>query len=189
MKVLVAYASRAGSTKGIAEYIGERLREHGFEVDVLEVGSVRSVGDYGAFVIGSAVYNSHWIKEARQFVTKNHTVLVGRPVWLFSSGPVGSQAKDSKGRDLREVSEPQELHELTEAARPREHRVFFGALFGDRLKGALGFTYRLVMRSKTVRDSMPEGDFRDWEEIGGWAGGIAEALSVAPTTVPGESGS
>ncbi len=183
MKVLVAYASRTGSTKGIAEFIGETLRERGIEVDVRDVGSVSSVGDYDAFVIGSAVYASHWIKEAKRFVFRNRALLASRLVWLFSSGPVGSEAKDSKGRDLREVSAPAEIDELKEAAKPRDHRVFFGALFGDRLGGALGFTYRLMTRSRTVRESMPEGDYRDWKDIEAWARGIAEALSAPQTAV------
>jgi menaquinone-dependent protoporphyrinogen oxidase len=178
MKVLVAYASKTGSTKGIAEFIGEKLRGRGIQVDVEEVGDVRNAEDYDAFVIGSAVYMFHWVKEARQFVSRNQALLSSRPVWLFSSGPVGLQAKDSKGRDLRDVSGPKEIDELREEAKPRAHRVFFGALFGDRLGGSLGFTYRLIRRSKAARESMPEGDYRDWKDVEAWADSIAEALSA-----------
>lgn len=60
--------------------------------------------------------------------------------------------------------------------------VFFGALFGDKLKGATGFTYRLMRRSKMIADSMPDGDYRDWKDIEAQAGGMAEALSISPTT-------
>ncbi len=177
MRILVAYASKAGSTKGIAEFIGDKLRERGIQAEVQEVGSVRDPENYGAFVIGSAVYTGHWVKEAKQFVLRNRNLLSGRPVWLFSSGPTGPQTKDPKGRDLRELSGPTEIGELKEAAHPREHRVFFGALFGDRLGGAVGFTYRLMRRSKTVAESMPDGDYRDWKDIETWASGIAEGLS------------
>jgi menaquinone-dependent protoporphyrinogen oxidase len=61
MKVLVAYASKYGSTKGIADFIGEKLRQQGIRVDVQEVRSVKNAGDYDAFVIGSAVYMFHWL--------------------------------------------------------------------------------------------------------------------------------
>jgi menaquinone-dependent protoporphyrinogen oxidase len=185
MKVLVAYASKTGSTKGIAEFIGERLREHGMQADVLPVDSVQKTEDYDAFVVGSAVYMFHWVKEAKQFVLKHRTLLTSRPVWLFSSGPVGLQKTDSKGRDLRDVSVsgPKEIDELREAAKPRDHQVFFGALYGDRLGGAMGLTYRFMRRSKAVRESMPDGDYRDWKDIEAWAQGIAEALSVSTTTV------
>jgi menaquinone-dependent protoporphyrinogen oxidase len=188
MRILVAYASKAGSTKGIAEFIGERLSEHGMQVDVLPVDSVQKVENYDAFVVGSAVYMFHWVKEAKRFVLRNGTLLATRPVWLFSSGPVGLQKADSKGRDLRDVSVsgPKEIDELREAARPRDHRVFFGALHSDRLGGTMGLAYKFIRRSKTMRESMPDGDYRDWEEVETWALGIAEALSAAPTTVSGK---
>jgi len=176
MKVLVAYASKYGSTKGIAEFVGERLCQQGLEADVLEVGAVRKVADYNAFVIGSAVYMFHWLKEARRFVSKNSALLANSPVWLFSSGPVGTQSRDAEGRDVLEVSGPKELDDLRALVRPRDHKVFFGALDGSRLTGIMGFGYRMARRSKSARDQMPEGDFRNWEEIESWAAGIAEAL-------------
>lgn len=180
MKTLVAYASKTGFTRGIAEFIGEKLRSRGVQADVQEVGSVKDVAGYGAFVVGSAVYMYHWTREAKRFVIRNAGVLRAHPVWLFSSGPVGTSRTDAKGRDLLEVSGPSELDELREAAGPRGHKVFFGGLDGSKLKGATGLFYRVAARSKTARESMPEGDFRDWDEIGAWADGIAEALLVAP---------
>jgi menaquinone-dependent protoporphyrinogen oxidase len=183
MKVLVAYASKAGSTKGIAEFIGERLRERGIQTDVYEVSSVRGLEEYDAFVIGSAVYMFHWIKEAKQFVLKNRATLGGRPVWLFSSGPVGLQKTNPKGQDLTDasVSGPKEIDELSDAVKPRDHHVFFGALSGDKLGGAMGLTYRFMKRSKAVRESMPDGDYRDWKDIEAWANRIADALTLSTT--------
>jgi len=184
MKVLVAYASKAGSTKGIAEFIGEKLRARGVPAEVYDVGAVHRPEDYDAFVVGSGVYMFHWIKEAKHFIIKNRAILERRPVWLFSSGPVGLQKTNSKGQDLTDVSVsgPKEIDELSEAAKPRDHRVFFGALDGDKLGGAMGLTYRFMRRSKAVRDSMPDGDYRDWKEIETWADGIADALSVPSAT-------
>lgn len=176
MRVLVAYASRTGFTKGIAEFIGEKLRGRGMQVDIQPVDSVKGPGDYDAFVIGSAVYNFHWLKEARSFVSNNRALLSTRPVWLFSSGPVGTKTTDAQGRDLRDSSGPKEIEELREATKPRDHHVFFGGLDGTLLTGAMGFMYRMARRSKAARESMPEGDFRDWKEIEPWANGIAEAL-------------
>jgi menaquinone-dependent protoporphyrinogen oxidase len=181
MRVLVAYASRTGFTKGIAEFIGEKLRGRGVQVDVHPIDSVKNLEDYDAFVIGSAVYMFHWLKEAKSFVSKNRALLCTRPVWLFSSGPVGTKATDTQGRDLREVSGPREIDELREATRPHDHRVFFGGLDGTRLKGAMGFMYRMVRRGQAARESMPEGDFRDWQEIEAWANGIAEACLAHST--------
>ena len=176
MKVLVAYASKTGFTKGIAEFICERLRQRAIQADVQEVKAVRELGSYDAYVIGSAAYMGHWIKEAKDFVSKNRNALAGRPVWLFSSGPVGSQTTDAKGRDLLETSEPKEIEEFRGQIKPRGHQVFFGGLDGARLTGPVGFMYRLAQKSETARESMPEGDFRDWKVIGGWADSIADSL-------------
>jgi menaquinone-dependent protoporphyrinogen oxidase len=128
MKVLVAWASRCGSTRGIAEFLGEKLRERGLEADVMDADAARDVEGYDAFVIGSALYMFHWMKEARKFVSRNKAVLSARPVWLFSSGPVGTRKTDKQGRDVLEVAGPRELDELRALANPREHRVFFGAV-------------------------------------------------------------
>jgi menaquinone-dependent protoporphyrinogen oxidase len=178
MKVLIAYASKTGFTKGIAEFIGERLRLQGLHVDVRDFDAVESAASYDAFVIGSAVYMFHWLKQAKRFVSNNRALLSQRPVWIFSSGPVGTKATDAQGRDLREVSGPKEVEEIRDAIKPRDHRVFFGGLDGTRLAGTMGFAYRMVRRSQTARESMPEGDFRDWKEIEAWALGIANALKI-----------
>lgn len=178
MKVLVAYASKTGFTKGIAEFVCEKLRGRGIQADVQEVGAASNVGDYDAFVIGSAVYMFHWLKEGKEFLSRNQTVLAGRPVWLFSSGPVGTKATNAKGQDLREVSGPNDIGELRDSIRPRDHKMFFGGLDGSRLKGTVSLVYGVIKRSQSVRESMPEGDFRDWKEIEAWANGIADALQV-----------
>ena len=182
MKTLVTYATKAGSTKEIAEFIGRKLADGGIPADVLNVSSVSDPAQYDAFVIGSAVYMFHWMKEARAFVLRNRSILSSKAVWLFSSGPVGNLQTDSKGRDLRDasVSGPKEIDELMQAAKPREHRVFFGAIYSDKLGGTMGLAYRVMRRSKSVRESMPDGDYRDWKSIGDWAVGIAAALSPHP---------
>ncbi len=180
MKVLVAYASKYGSTRGIAEFIGEKLRQRGVQVDIRDVGSAGSVKDYDAFVVGSAVFTGHWMQEAKQFVSKNSAAMAGRPVWLFSSGPTGTSPTDAKGNDLLQASEPKELDELKAMLKPRDHRVFFGAFDSSRLTGTTGFFFKLAARSKAVRESVPEGDFRDWKAIEAWAASIAEALMKAP---------
>ena len=175
MKVLVAYASKTGSTEGIAEFIGEKLRAHGIQVDIQGVDSARDLAGYDAFVIGSALYYGHWLEDAKRFVSQNRSILASRPVWIFSSGPTGPRATDKKGRDLKEVSGPKEIEELRRWANPRDHRVFFGAFFAERVKGAAGLFARWVPKDE-------EGDFRDWSEIEGWTKGIAETIRAGRAT-------
>jgi len=186
MKVLVAYATKHGSTKGIADFIGEKIREGGLQVDVLEVGEVKNVGSYDAFVLGSALYMGYWMKEAKQFVSRNKAVLNTRPVWLFSSGPTGNARKDAKGRDLLDpsVSGPFELEVLKEELHDaRDHRVFFGAVEAK----DMGFFTRQLLRSSTIREAIPFGDFRDWREIEAWSLGIASSLEIPNEAVTQES--
>jgi menaquinone-dependent protoporphyrinogen oxidase len=174
MRVLVAYASRAGSTKGIAEFIGERLQKSGIQSEVKDVAAVGDLSGYDAFVIGSAVYMYHWLKEARHFVEKNRAALAARPVWIFSSGPTGPKPTDSKGRNLKETLGPKEIDDLRESLDPRDHQVFFGAFYADRIKGAMGFFARAVPKDE-------QGDFRNWDEIAAWADAIATSLKSAPS--------
>lgn len=158
MAVLVAYASRHASTVGIAERIATKLQELGCEAEVRSADEVRDVGAYEGVVVGSAIYYGRWLKAASQFVQAHRAALVRRPVWLFSSGPLGEQPLD----------EPAEVGSIREALRARDHRVFHGALYRDRL----GFAERLV--AGAVR--APEGDFRRWDDIDSWAASIAGKL-------------
>ncbi|HEX4921821.1 MAG TPA: flavodoxin domain-containing protein [Candidatus Bathyarchaeia archaeon] len=172
-RVLVAYASKYGSTKGIAEFIGEKLGKRGMGADVRDVSTVMVLGEYDAFVIGSAVFMGHWMKEAKQFVSQNRSFLSTRPVWIFSSGPTGTSETDKKGRNLRKVSGPTEIGELRESLNPRDHHVFFGAFHPDQMKGAMGFFGRMAPKED-------QGDFRNWTEIEAWTNSIADSLSVEP---------
>ena len=173
--VLVAYATKHGSTRGIAECIADTLRQHGARVDVRQVGKIQNLGDYDACVIGSAVYFGFWRKEAVRFVKSNSAALASRPVWLFSSGPLGTKTTDPQGRDLLAVAEPKVINEFRSAIAPRGHRVFFGAL--DLSK--LGKAERMLTKIPAGKDLFVEGDFRDQAEIRAWATGIGEALDAA----------
>jgi len=187
MAVLVAYATKHGATREIAERIAEKLDAAGLQAVARPAKAAGDLASYDAFVVGSAVYNFHWMKEATQFLRRNRDVLAARPVWLFSSGPLGTEATDAQGRDLREVSvaspedappmfkrAAQEMAELQEAIKARDHRVFFGAFHRGKPKD---MSERLVLLMPAARAAVPEGDFRDWQEIEAWAEGIAQELS------------
>lgn len=161
MRVLVAYASKHGSTREIAERIAEKLRQLGKPAEARAVEEAAEVGSYDAFVIGSAVYYGSWLKEATEWVHRHQAVLAGRPVWLFSVGPLGTEVKDTE-------PQPKEMAQFQQAIHPRDQRIFFGALDHK----SLSFPERMVV--KAVR--APEGDFRDWQAIEAWAATIAQGL-------------
>ena len=178
MNVLVAYASRHGATQGIAERIAETLRAAGLKAEARAAASVRSLAGFDAFVIGSAAYMFHWETEAASFVRRHQAEIAAKPSWLFSSGPLGTEPLDDKGRDQKVAAIPKEIPELVEAVHARDHHVFFGAYERDRKR--IGLAERLVALMPAARDALPEGDFRDWPEIEAWAAEIARALRPSP---------
>ena len=93
MKVLVCAASKYGATSQIARAVADVLAERGCEVTVLPPQEVGAVEEFDAVVLGSAVYMGQWMKPARELVERSAAALATRPVWLFSSGPVGESAK------------------------------------------------------------------------------------------------
>jgi menaquinone-dependent protoporphyrinogen oxidase len=177
MRVLVAYASRYAATKGIAERVASTLRQQEIEATATPAQQAGDPAGYDAAVIGSAVYYFHWMKPAKDYVWRYSRTLGDRPVWLFSSGPLGTKDKDDQGRDLREFLEPKEIAGFREALEPRDHRVFFGAFE----PAGLSFTHKLIYKLPANRDNalFPVGDFRNWTEIEAWANSIAQALKAA----------
>jgi menaquinone-dependent protoporphyrinogen oxidase len=160
-KVLVAVATEHGSTREIAERIADELRAYGLEIVLQAPEAVGDISEYGAVVLGSAIYTGGWLPTARRFARAHRPALRTVPVWLFSSGPVGAEDPKPLG-DLPEI--PQ-LMGLTLA---REHKLFGGKLD----KQGLGVAERFVTRVVQA----PEGDFRDWEAVRAWARSIAASL-------------
>jgi menaquinone-dependent protoporphyrinogen oxidase len=176
MLVLVAYATRHGATRGIAERIAERLRADGVAAEVRPAAEVRDADRYDAFVVGGAAYMFHWLGDATKFVERNARVLAAKPTWLFSSGPIGTDLVDKDGRDVFETTVPKEFARLRELARPRAEKVFFGAIDPD--AKPIGLAERFMRVMPAGRDALPKGDFRDWPAIDAWADDIAAALRV-----------
>jgi menaquinone-dependent protoporphyrinogen oxidase len=169
-RVLVAYASRFGSTQGIAERIGEVLAAAGLAVDARAIDEVGEVVGYGAFVLGSSVEGGHWLKGASAFLERHAATLGSHPLWLFSSGPLGDRSVNAPQPDPKEVAAAR--REL----RPRDCRVFAGAF--DRATS--DFSEMGLVERTVVRKFLPDGDWRDWPAIEAWAAGIARELAAAP---------
>lgn len=160
MKVLVAVATRHGSTWLIGDCIREELVSTGLDAHLFAPEEIADVGQYDAVVIGSAVYAGRWLAPARSFVGRFEATLARKPVWLFSSGPTGHPAKPSQP--------PAEALELTRRLGARDHQLFDGRLEPDLL--SLG--ERAVVRVAGAES----GDFRPWVAITVWARGISASL-------------
>jgi menaquinone-dependent protoporphyrinogen oxidase len=164
-RVLISAASRHGSTSEIARVIGGALADKGIEEDIVPPEAVDSVADYDAVVLGSAVYNGHWLITASDLAARFRDELAVRSVWLFSTGPVG----DPAGRLGSMGQEPPEVASISRDTGPQDHHVFAGRLDPHLLSPAQRAT---LLVSRDVR-----GDFRDWAEIRQWADGITADLT------------
>ncbi len=162
MRVLVSAASKHGATTEVAATIGAALTAEGIESVVVTPAEVTSVYGFDAAVIGSAIYAGHWLQPAKDLLARHREGLARIPVWLFSSGPVGSPPAPAE--------EPVDAAAVTALVGARGHRVFPGEI--DRHK--LGLAEKAIL----VAVRAPEGDFRPWPEIEAWAADIAAQLGT-----------
>ena len=170
MRVLVAYGTALGATRGIAERLAATISSAGLDVELRSVGDPGPVEGFDAFVVGSAVHAGHWLREATEFVRAHRIALADHPTWLFSSGPVGDRYLAKEGPD------PAEVGEFRSAIGPRGHHVFAGAHDRASVQASrLGTVNRFV-----ARRLIPEGDWRDWSAIAAWGAGIARELVGSP---------
>ena len=93
MRVLVTAASKHGATAEIAQAIGDQLIKSDIDAVVMPIGDVGAIEEYDAVVLGSAVYAGQWLPPAKDFVRAHAGEMATRPVWLFSSGPIGDPPK------------------------------------------------------------------------------------------------
>jgi len=164
---MVAYASAHGATREIADRLATRLRGNGHTVSVASIETIDDPSQYQAFVMGSAIYAGSWIADAVTFIEGHRELLAQRLVWLFSVGPL-----DDQGGLLRSVDWPEakQVEGLRSAIGARDHHMFAGAIKPDQLS----ILVRLIFRATGGR----YGDFRKWDEIDGWADGIANQLAA-----------
>ena len=178
MRILVAFASRNGSTAEIAERVAGRLRGAGRKVDVAEMGDGPEVSGYDAVVLGSAVHNQAWLPEASDFVSRHVSALSGLPLWLFSVGMSDGLPRLLRAK-AKELQEKRILGLLgADVLEPRGHRLFSGVYLEGQLKGAAHFSFRLI--------GGRFGDFRDWAAIESWADGISQELAARSGTLPSQ---
>jgi menaquinone-dependent protoporphyrinogen oxidase len=156
-KILVAYATHAGSTREIAEFIARALTERGMEMEIQEMKSVKSAKGFDAFVLGAPMYIFHILGDAHRFLKKYKNEIEKTPTAFFSLGPI-----TEKEEDWKNAREPFEK-EL--AKYPWFHPVA-KEVFGGKLDSSkLGFPYSLM----PGKDQLPQGDIRDWDKIKAWA--------------------
>jgi menaquinone-dependent protoporphyrinogen oxidase len=155
--ILVAYASRYGSTQEVAETIGATLRGRGLRVDVRPAAEVKDLGEYGGVVLGGGIYMGRWHREARAFVKHFAGQLAGLPVALFALGPVNDKPEHVAGAEKQFRTAVDKL-----PVEPFATHLFGGVVDPQKLR----FPF----------NHMPAADLRDWAEVRAWAGELAGSV-------------
>ncbi len=167
-KILVTYASQAGSTKGIAEAIAALLTENGFAVDTVSMKDVKSLDEYRTVVAGSAIHGGKWLPEATAFLRHFRGSLAGKTVFAFYVC-MALTMKSMQGVDTGNLLDP--IRRLVPLA---GERGFAGAVDFDRLPL---FPDRLVIKGIVSSGLWQAGDHRDWQAVREWAGVIARKMN------------
>jgi menaquinone-dependent protoporphyrinogen oxidase len=171
-RVLVVVASRHGATAEIADALARSLAEcpagRAAALSAVAVPAHQrpDPAPFDAVVVGSAVYAGRWLDPARQYAADHAGVLRTRPVWMFSSGPIGDPPFPP--------DEPHDAAPLAAITGARAHRVFPGRLD----KSRLSFGERAMVTAMRA----PVGDFRNWDELAAWAAEIAATVTGVPVT-------
>jgi menaquinone-dependent protoporphyrinogen oxidase len=159
-KILVAYASRAGSTSGVAEAIGKTLAESGVQVEVHPMKDVKGLDPYRAVVAGSAIRGGHWLPEAMQFMQTYQVALTQKPFAAFLVCITLAMSADKYRQGVATWLGP-----VRTLVHPASEGLFAGALDCGKLPL---IPDRLIMRAMVASHVFPSGDYRDWNAIRAW---------------------
>lgn len=160
LSVLVAYATKRGSTREVAEAIAETLGQQGVDVSVRPAGDVGELDTYDGVVVGGALYMGRWHADARRFLKRHRQALAELPLAIFGMGPLENEEHDVEGsrKQLdRALGATPELEPVSVA-------IFGGVIDPEKLR----FPF----------NRMPASDARDWDAIRIWAEHLATALEA-----------
>ncbi len=157
--VVVAYATKAGSTREVADVVARTLREHGLEADARPASEVGTLDPYRAVVLGTALYTGRIHRDAKRFLRTHRAQLAERPLAVFALGPKklsDDEIASSRAQLDRALAAHPEL-------RPEPVAIFGGVVSPERLH----FPF----------NRMPASDARDWDAIRAWADEVAATLT------------
>jgi len=159
-RILITYATRAGSTIEVAAAIGEVLRSRGFEVDIKPVKENPCVESYQAVIMGSAIRMSNWLPEAVEFIKNNRWQLRQIPTAFFTVHMLNRDDSETS-RQARQAY----TASVRQMLKPVDEVFFEGSMDYSKLK----FLDRTIAQAVEKQTNAKEGDFRDWTRIRAWA--------------------
>jgi len=188
-RILVAYATMAGSTAEVAQAVGEEITRSGFQVDVLPISQVEDLEPYSGVVVGGPMIMG-WHRLALRFLRKHRRAFQRLPLAVFvmamsltktGEASVGGvqvtvdenlpRPPENEGRlnfKERYASLANYLRPILRAASPAKPAsigVFGGRLEYGRLKWWAVLFAMLIIRAAA-------GDRRNWPAIRSWAAGL-----------------
>ena len=180
-RILVTYASRAGSTAEVAEAIGKVLTppKHSsndaelneLAVDVLPMQDVKDLSPYQAVIVGSAIRKSKWLPEAVQFIRAHQETLRHKPFAMFTVCITLAMSNSEQYR----AAVSGWVAPVRALVRPLSEGLFAGRLDFSKLP----FNWDTLMLRLTVTLGIfPRGDHRDWTAIRLWAESLKPILEV-----------
>ncbi len=169
-KILVAYASKCGSTAEVAQKVGQVLSQSGAEVEVRSAREVRNMEDYDAVVMGTAIRMGRPVGEITSFAKKFSKELAQLPTAVFS---LGLSMKEDTAENRAETAKF--IAPLVEQLPSRKSTAMFGGKFDlNTVSPILRF-----MLSKDTSGAMAPGDYRDWNAINAWSNSLPAELGLA----------
>ncbi|WP_024805034.1 flavodoxin domain-containing protein [Nocardia sp. BMG51109] len=168
-RIAVIFATAQGSTREIAQYIGDDLANRGAQVEVADVEHAPELSRFDAVVLGSAVHNMDYLPAAGEFVRHHHDALADRDVWMFSVG-VSAALRGPIGRRIAQRV-PERIAALRDSIGARDFHAFAGHY------ERTGVSLRARLRHRLLGGGR-FGDLRDWAAIAAWTRTIAEALRL-----------
>lgn len=169
--VLVAYATRYGSTQEVAESVAAVLRENGLQASVMPAAKAGKLDGFGAVVLGAPLYIGRLHKDARRFLGRQGAALATKPLAIFTLGPT----------KLEDLAKPGVLNQMQQALEAFPGlKPFSTVMFGGKYDpAALRFPDSLLGKlPASPLYQMPASDARDWKAIKEWARGLAKKLQT-----------
>ncbi len=201
-RILVTYATMAGSTAEVAQAMGEEIGRGAFQVDVLPLSEISSLEAYDGVVVGGPMIMG-WHRAALRFLKKHRdafqriplavfvmamsltrtgeTSVRGIPVTVDEKLPQPPQKEGSlnfKERYARLSNYLQPILSATRPAKPASIGVFGGRLEYGRLKWWAVLFAMLIIQA-------PAGERRNWPAIRAWAAGLPAAFRLEETKAGG----
>lgn len=169
MNLLLAYATRKGSTQQTMELLGNRLALEGFDVVVQDCDQVTTVEPFDGIVLATAIYKGMWLPAAQTMLRRLKDQIGDKPlaVMVFC---------------IRLLEPAGYAHVMNEYM-PQDLLASFNIIGLEAFAGKLRATdiewherWTLAIRYDGEWDPNQEfnEDYRDWAKINRWIDMIAE---------------